>query len=48
MALTAFHGLAEQPRIVAKGEQLMALVDALETQLAAARATVADLLTSPR
>lgn len=31
-------------RIVAKVEQLMALVDALETQLAASRATTANLL----
>ena len=31
--------LAKQRRIVAKVEQLMALVDALETQLAASRAT---------
>jgi type I restriction enzyme S subunit len=36
--------LAEQKRIVAKVEQLMALVDALETQLAASRATAANLL----
>lgn len=38
--------LAEQRRIVAKVEQLMALVDALETQLAAARATAAIFLTA--
>ena len=38
--------LAEQRRIVAKVEQLMALVDALETQLAAARATAANLLSA--
>ena len=38
--------LAEQRRIVAKVEQLMALVDALETQLAASRATAANLLTA--
>lgn len=38
--------LAEQRRIVAKVEQLMALVDALETQLASARATAANLLTA--
>ncbi len=31
----------DQRRIVAKVEQLMALVDALETQLATARATAA-------
>ncbi len=38
--------LAEQRRIVAKVEQLMALVDALETQLAASRDTAANLLTA--
>ena len=38
--------LAEHRRIVAKVEQLMALVDALETQLAAARATAANLLSA--
>jgi type I restriction enzyme S subunit len=36
--------LAEQRRIVAKVEQLMALVDALETQLAASRATAGKLM----
>ena len=36
--------LAEQRRIVAKVDQLMALVDALETQLAASRAAAANLL----
>jgi type I restriction enzyme, S subunit len=36
--------LAEQRRIVAKVEQLMALVDALELQLAASRATAENLL----
>jgi type I restriction enzyme, S subunit len=36
--------LAEQDRIVAKVDQLMALVDRLETELAAARATAANLL----
>ncbi len=36
--------LAEQRRIVAKVEQLMALVDELETHLAASRAIAADLL----
>ncbi len=36
--------LAEQRRIVAKVEQLMALVDELETQLAASRATASALL----
>jgi len=36
--------LAEQRRIVAKVEQLMALVDELETQLAASRATAENLL----
>jgi len=38
--------LAEQRRIVAKVEQLMALVDALETQLAASRATAESLLSA--
>ena len=38
--------IAEQRRIVAKVEQLMALVDALETQLAASRATAADVGTA--
>ena len=36
----------EQRRIVAKVEQLMALVDALETQLKASRATAANLLSA--
>jgi len=36
--------LAEQLRIVAKVDQLMALVDQLETQLAASRTTAANLL----
>ena len=40
----ALPPLAEQRRIVAKVEQLMALVDALETQLAASRATGVNLL----
>lgn len=38
--------LAEQRRIVAKVEQLMASVDALETQLAAGRATAEKLLSA--
>ena len=38
--------LAEQKRIVAKVEELMALVDALETQLAASRATATNLLSA--
>ncbi|MFA6545460.1 MAG: restriction endonuclease subunit S [Limisphaerales bacterium] len=38
--------LPEQHRIVAKVEQLMALVDALETQLAASRPTAANLLSA--
>ena len=40
------HSLAEQRRIVAKVEQLMAVVDELETQLAASRATAANLLSA--
>jgi type I restriction enzyme S subunit len=38
--------LAEQRRIVAKVDELMALVDALETQLATARTTAETLLTA--
>ena len=38
--------LAEQHRIVTKVEQLMALVDVLETQLAASRATAAIFLSA--
>ncbi len=38
--------LAEQRRIVAKVEQLMTLVNALETQLAASRAIAANLLSA--
>ena len=40
----ALPPLAEQRRIVAKVDQLMALVDALETQLSASRASAANLL----
>jgi type I restriction enzyme S subunit len=36
--------LSEQRRIVAKVDQLMALVDELETQLAVSRATAKNLL----
>jgi type I restriction enzyme S subunit len=36
--------LAEQRRIVAKVDELMALVDALETQLATARSSATQLL----
>jgi type I restriction enzyme S subunit len=42
----ALPPLAEQRRIVAKVEQLMALVGALETQLAASRAAAANLLSA--
>ena len=42
----AIPPLAEQRRIVAKVEQLMALVDELESQLAASRATAKNLLDS--
>ena len=38
--------VTEQRRIVAKLDQLMALVNALETQLAASRATAANLLSA--
>ncbi|MCX6934330.1 MAG: restriction endonuclease subunit S [Verrucomicrobia bacterium] len=44
--LTPIPPLAEQRRIVAQVEQLMAFVDALETQLAASRATAANLLSA--
>jgi hypothetical protein len=46
LPLISLPPLAEQRRIVAKVEQLMALVDALETQLAASRATAANLLSA--
>jgi type I restriction enzyme S subunit len=38
--------IPERHRIVAKVSQLMALVDALETQLAGSRATAANLLSA--
>ena len=38
--------LSKQRPIVAKVDQLMALADALETQLAAFRATAANLLSA--
>jgi type I restriction enzyme S subunit len=45
-ATIALPPLAEQRRIMAKVEQLMALVDALETQIAASRTTAANLLSA--
>ena len=45
-AIIANPPLTKQRRTVAKVEQLMALVDALETQLAASRATAANLLSA--
>jgi type I restriction enzyme, S subunit len=44
----ALPPLAEQRRIVAKVDQLMALVDQLESQLAASRATARQPPRSPR
>jgi type I restriction enzyme S subunit len=43
-ALLPLPPLAEQRRIMAKVEQLMALVDALETQLAASRTAATELM----
>ena len=42
--MNAVNAISEQRRIVAKVEQLMALVDELETHLAASRASAANLL----
>ncbi len=42
----ALPPLAEQRRIVAKVEQLMALVDTLEQQLAASRVAASKLLSA--
>ena len=42
--MTMNSPLAEQRRIVAKVDHLMALVDELETQLAASRATAKNML----
>ena len=42
--MVALPPLAEQRRIVAKVDQLMTLVDQLETQLATSRATAAKLM----
>jgi len=46
MDLLGARRMTEQRRIVAKVDQLMALVDELETQLSAFRATAAKLLSS--
>ena len=46
MTQPRWGSLAEQRRIVAKVDELMALVDALETQLAASRTTAANLLSA--
>ena len=44
VAIHRLPPLAEQHRIVAKVDQLMALVDQLETQLMASRAAAANLM----
>ncbi len=46
MDVSSLMPLAEQRRIMAKVEQLIALVDALATPLAASRATAANFLSA--
>ena len=45
-ARSSLAPIAEQCRIAAELEQLMALVEGMETQLVAARATAANLLSA--